>query len=86
MLKSMSCGTIKRTEINFMELSPSWQANSSSDIYRIPNILWNPKVHYPIHKSPPLDSGESQIYPIQSSAYPPRIHFNIILQSKARSS
>ena len=49
-----------------MELSPSWEANSSLASQEIARILWNPKVHYRIHNSPPHISILSQISPIKA--------------------
>jgi hypothetical protein len=62
-----------------MQQRPSWEANRFSASQEIPRILWNPKVHYRIQKSPPL------VQPAHASSCPPshflKIHFNFILPS-----
>ena len=66
---------------NSMEHIPSWEANRFS-ASQIPCIVWNPKVHYQSHKSPPPVPVLSQINPVHTLLFHfLKNHFNIILSS-----
>jgi hypothetical protein len=66
----------RRAITNYMVLSPSWEAVSLAATHEIPSILWNTKVHYRVHKSPPPVSTLRQNNSVHT------IPFNLVLSTQ----
>jgi hypothetical protein len=63
-----------------MDKSPTWEADSHSASQEIPRLLWNPKVHYRVHKSQQLVPVLCEMHPVHNfSPYVLQIYSNIIL-------
>jgi hypothetical protein len=66
----------------YMEYSPSWEADSRSANQEMSYHLWNPKVHYRVHKNPPPTPILSQMNPNHTLPLIfPNIHLNVIAPS-----
>jgi len=70
-----------------VEQSPSWETNRFQTSQEIPQILWNPKVYYHIHKCPPPVPILSQFDPVHDpTSHLLKIYLNITLPSAPGSS
>jgi hypothetical protein len=65
--------------LDFMKLSPSWEAASCAATQELANILQNPKIRNLFARALHLVPIPSQINPVHTtSSYHTEIHFNII--------
>jgi hypothetical protein len=72
---------------NSIHQIPSWKANSHSASQEILRLLWNPKVHCRVHKSPSLVPILSQMNPVHNfPLYFPTLLFNVMFPTTRRSS
>jgi hypothetical protein len=75
----MGSGAVIYITHSLMDLSTSREAANCAVTQELPSIFRNPKVHYRVHKSPPLVTILCQIDPVHTiSSYLSKIHFNIV--------
>jgi hypothetical protein len=72
----------KKLLSNSMRQNRSWEANSHSASQEILCLLWNPKVHYRVHNSPPLVPILSQMHTVITS--PPYFLRSILISCHLR--
>jgi hypothetical protein len=76
---SASIQQLTKQLTNSMALSPSRVAASCAATSELPSILWNLKIPYRVHKSPPLVPSLNKINAVQTTqSYIFKIHLNII--------
>jgi hypothetical protein len=77
--------TVRQQDSNSMEHSP-WETDSCPASWDVSYLLWNPKFHYHVHNSPPLDILSQLNLVHNFTLYVFNSHFNIIFSSIPSSS